>query len=105
MTSLSKSPDLQNRILSNLVKCIKSYSDTLRRSKEQQEEIEPHKYENIGRVFGVLEQCLKDGLTTNLSYDAMCDIRCQLENSLLHISNDFPLFAHYVWALNALIPS
>ena len=40
----------------------------------------------------------------DLSFFVVChDMRKLLDDSLLHISHAFPVFAHYVWRLGAIV--
>ncbi|XP_071956889.1 meiosis-specific protein MEI4-like [Antedon mediterranea] len=77
-------------------------SEMLRQHTNKQCELNTAQYENGCNAFEILEELLSLSETwQHIKGDVAETIKEQLESSLLHISNTFPLFAHYVWKLNS----
>ncbi|XP_013408038.1 meiosis-specific protein MEI4 isoform X2 [Lingula anatina] len=88
------------------------FSEHLRQVCYSHAPLQVKQYENMYFVFKVCEEILNlecwvdknchHGIMDRLNLQSMQEI---LTNCLLHISEEFPLFAHYVWRLGALIDS
>lgn len=68
--------------------------------------MEPHTYENIYHVMWCLERVLGEEINSGskvIGASVLVHIDRLLDDSLLHISGEFPLFAQYVWHIGGLL--
>ena len=82
------------------------FSNFLRLVKTQTVPMEPHTYENIYHVMWCLERVLGEEINSGSKVIGDCvlvHIDRLLDDSLLHISGEFPLFAQYVWHIGGLL--
>ena len=104
---IARSPRLQLDVARILARRIADFSAVLRLATTGGTNLEPHRYENVCYVFGCLETLLADMLAaeeaTTLDDDFLCEIDTVLDDSLLHISDRFCLFAHYVWHIGGVV--
>lgn len=90
------------RLLDILSNSVLEYSDDLRNCVQNKTAIDPKRFCNIYYIFKACEQVLTAKLCC-LSEDSKTSTLQRLEDSLLHISERFPLFAHAVWRLCAFL--
>jgi hypothetical protein len=105
LLTLAGLPVLTKWVLAELLSTISTHSDHLRELSNTTDEMSKFsvvEYENMCHVFRMLEEIIvKSGV---ISDQKVCDeMKKLLADSLLHISQAFPLFAHYVWRLGAII--
>ena len=60
------------------------------------------KFCNSYYIINVADQCLSRS-ARHLKDDEKLIIRTKLEDSLLHITDQYPLFAHAIWRLCSLL--
>ncbi|XP_033123966.1 meiosis-specific protein MEI4-like [Anneissia japonica] len=85
-----------------LIHQIVKLSEMLRQYTNKQCDLNVAQYENGCNAFNILEQLLSLSSTReNIKGEVAETMKEQLESSLLHITESFPLFAHYVWKLNS----
>ena len=78
----------------------------LRKVARHEADLDPVAFEGMYHVFWILEQLVRQEKLDPT--DALCGTPAkllmeQLDESLLHISTDFPLFALYVWHIGGLM--
>ncbi|XP_078617564.1 meiosis-specific protein MEI4-like [Branchiostoma floridae x Branchiostoma japonicum] len=106
VVDLSQADSLRKPILEALLQHIKDFSDTLRTLKTSS--LDPVLYENVYYMLWTFEQILynlRDGRKPLIDETLTEELNNALEDSLLFISEKYPLFAHYVWKLGGLLNS
>ena len=91
-----------------LLKCIHDYSRHLKQVARQQVAFNPLHHENICHIFLTLQGTLKSIDQQNQKSDTCLKfdtnlLREQLEDSLIFISEDFPLFVMFIWKIGGII--
>ena len=66
------------------------------------EPLDPYSFTNLYFLINTLQQCLKYVKNT-LSEELRDQIVSKLEDSLLHLTDKFPLFAHSIWRITAML--
>ena len=82
------------------------FSDLLRCVKTQSVSLQPHAFENVYHVVWCLEKVISEEINsgTKVITDSVVEnIGRLLDDTLLHISDTFPLFAQYVWHIGGLL--
>ncbi|XP_035663678.1 meiosis-specific protein MEI4-like [Branchiostoma floridae] len=106
VVDLSRADSLRKPILEALLQHIKDFSDTLRTLKTFS--LDPVLYENVYYMLWTFEQILynlRDGRKPSIDETLTEELNNTLEDSLLFISEKYPLFAHYVWRLGGVLHS
>ncbi|CAH1229361.1 MEI4 [Branchiostoma lanceolatum] len=106
IVDLSQADSLCKPILEALLQHIKDFSDSLRTLKTSS--LDPILYENVYYMLWTFEQILynlKDGRKLLIDDTLANELNNTLEDSLLFISEKYPLFAHYVWKLGGVLNS
>ena len=62
-------------------------------------------FENIGILLSLLENCTIKYSKKSVGVDIVADLKCELEETILFISDDYPLYGHYVWHIESVIDS
>ncbi|XP_070568688.1 meiosis-specific protein MEI4-like [Ptychodera flava] len=105
---LSEHAQLQPSILKLVVSKVTECSNELRSFHEEHSDWDPFHFENSHYLFFILEKVLADVATTPEKLKCwpetpLLDLGRELEDSLSHISDIFPLFAHCVWKVTAIL--
>ena len=108
--SLGQSDRLKQGVVRYLVQTILTYTDELRTIIKfpKQRHQEPNVAENMYYVFWCLEQLLSHELNspsrvTLITTDLALQLGNYLDDAVMHISEIYPLFVHYIWHINDLI--
>ena len=107
LQELSNKAELSVPVIELLVDVIKTFSDTLRQVVNKEKTLDPYYFCNCYYIIEILDQCLQSetGEACRLSEEIRDQILLKLEDSLLHITEKFPLFAHAIWRLTAKLNS
>lgn len=102
---LAKASVLREGILWLLLQQVVSCSEMLRLSINKNVVLEPQTMENIYYIFWCIEQllCGDSALGGKLPEKFCREVALLLSESLLHISQNFPIFAHYIWHIGELV--
>lgn len=104
-----RSRHLQAGVVKLLSRCVIEYASQLRQVAGHNTKLHPHVYENMYYIFWCLQQLLQahilggGGGNGSLQQEVVVAMETELEDSLLHISQSFPLFTHFVWEIGALV--
>jgi hypothetical protein len=90
------------KFLQLLSDAILSYSSILRKCVQDKEFPDSSKFCNCYYIIKAAEKCICKSERQLTSEDKLV-IRTKLENSLLHITDQYPLFAHAIWRLCPLL--
>ncbi|XP_060602208.1 meiosis-specific protein MEI4-like [Ruditapes philippinarum] len=90
------------KFLQLLSGAILSYSSTLRKCVQEKEFPDSSKFCSSYYIIKAAEKCICKSERQLTSEDKLV-IRTKLENSLLHITDHYPLFAHAIWRLCSLL--
>ncbi|XP_041351790.1 meiosis-specific protein MEI4-like [Gigantopelta aegis] len=104
--SETQSFSLFETVLDHLMKAIEEFCNTLRQCCSGEESINVEQYENVHHIIAVLEVCLHSGkvlLTTPRGNYLSENIQQRLDSTLLHITEKYPLVAHSVWRIGAVL--
>lgn len=108
--SLGQSDRLKQGVVRYLVQTILTYTDELRTTIKfpKQRCQEPNVAENMYYVFWCLEQLLSHELNspsrvTLITTDLALQLGNYLDDAVMHISEIYPMFVHYIWHVNDLI--
>ena len=102
LQELSRCKDINIPIIEATTESILTFSDHLRSVTGQirrEKNIDPYYFCNIFYIINSLEQCLQSKGIDRLSKELADKIQSRLDDSLLHLTVKFPLFAHAVWRL------
>ncbi|CAH3027804.1 unnamed protein product, partial [Porites evermanni] len=104
LLSVGSSPLFRDVCLFRLTQQVSGFASTLRPVAKGEEEFSTKvsKYNNICHVLFVLEQILRDA-SINPSLKTVQEIHHQLNSALLHISQAFPVFSHFLWRLQVFL--
>ena len=116
MVTMGRCNRIRGPLLKALSECIVYCGRLLRNVKQERLLPPPHLIENIYHVLWSTEKMLlleqetiinrrSQSFSKIISISLLFELREQLESSLLHISDIFPAFAHYVWKIVILITS
>jgi len=102
---LAKASVLREGILWLLLQQVVSCSEMLRLSINTNFIFEPQMMENIYYIFWCIEQllCGDSVYGGELGEKFCCEVAFLLSESLLHISQNFPIFAYYIWHIGELV--
>ena len=94
-------------VIELLADAIKTFSDSLRQVANKVQSLDPYYFCSCYYIIDILDQSLQtiDRDACGLSEEFRDQILSKLEDSLLHITEKFPLFAHAVWRLTAKLSS
>ena len=108
--SLGQSDRLKQGVVRYLVQTVLTYTDELRTTIKfpKQRSQEPNVAENMYYVFWCLEQLLSQELNspsrvTLITSDLALQLGNYLDDAIMHISEIYPMFVHYIWHINDLI--
>ena len=108
--SLSQSDRLKQGVVRYLVQTILTYTDELRTTIKlpKQRFQEPHVAENMYYIYWCLEQLLSQELNSSsratlITSDLALQLGHYLDDAVMHISEIYPMFVHYIWHINDLI--
>ena len=106
ITILARAATIRRDVLLELFKSIVDVSRMLANASRGLVQFEPHKLENICHVFGCVEKILTSeqtvhSLSTNTPL--LEELHSLANQSLLHISEHYPLFAYYVWHIGGIV--
>lgn len=99
LVEFSKSHHLLPPVLTELCQCLYNYSDELRQVHRQELSMDPFKFCNMYYIIQACEKCLTVQSARITDESLQNNLRSTLEDSLLHLTNTFPLFAHGIWRL------
>ncbi|XP_036625332.1 meiosis-specific protein MEI4 [Trichosurus vulpecula] len=108
---LGKCSFLRKPVISLLLSQVNNFTDELRNMHQVQAGYDVTRYENIFSLFWVLEQLLQDGTEDNImpsigpAEQETKKFLEQLDATVLHLSDDFPLFTLYLWRVGVLLNS
>lgn len=88
-------------VLHLLCDTVQAYSEDLRDCVKNEKLPESKRFCNSYYIFWTVEHCL--GKMDKLNSEEKLNIKNKLEDSLLYITEQFPLFAHAVWRICGLI--
>lgn len=88
-------------VLNLLCDTVQTYTEDLRECVKTGEFPDCTRFCNSYYIFWTVEHCL--GKMEELNGEEKSNIKIKLEDSLLHITEQFPLFAHAVWRICGLI--
>ncbi|VDI74386.1 Hypothetical predicted protein [Mytilus galloprovincialis] len=96
---------LFERIVKMTLTVIEEFSNHLRNVQQKKEEIDLLKYWNLYNVFKILENIFHKHREHSLmmSSDFVDMINERLDETLLHLTDPFPLFAHAVWKIQGIL--
>ena len=96
---------LFERIVKLTLKVIEDFSSHLRSVHQQKDKIDIIQYWNFYYLFKILESIIyKHRQHTLLSSSDFVDkINDRLDQTLLHLTDPFPLFAHAVWKIQGIL--
>lgn len=105
ITTLGRSPHLKSLTLDVLLQELLHVSDELRSSVYQRKLPNHELAENSFYVFEILDGILtaddnNDGRLDSATIEKLQEV---LENSVLHLTDMFPLFTQYVWKLLGIV--
>ena len=114
LQELSNKNEISVPVIELLVDAIKTFSDTLRQVVNKEQTLDPYYFCNSYYIIKILDQSLESSSgddcslpesgsreASRLSGDLRNQILMKLEDSLLHITEKFPMFAHAVWRLTS----
>ncbi|XP_072359454.1 meiosis-specific protein MEI4 [Scyliorhinus torazame] len=102
---LGQCPSVSTQVFDKLLSGINRFIDYL--WKIRQTELDVSSYENVYYLFWMLEQLLQhkkpaeDGVVA-VNCVELEKLKQRLDSTVLHLSDDFPLFTVYLWRLGAL---
>ncbi|XP_068923044.1 meiosis-specific protein MEI4 [Petaurus breviceps papuanus] len=108
---LGKCSFLRKSIISLLLSQVNNFTDELKNMNQVQAGYDVTCYENMFSIFWVLEQLLQDGTEDNIMpsiFPAGQETKKfleQLDQTILHLSDEFPLFTLYIWRVGVLLNS
>ncbi|XP_078012897.1 meiosis-specific protein MEI4 [Phascolarctos cinereus] len=108
---LGKCSFLRKPVISLLLSQVNNFTDELRNMHQVQAEYDVTCYENMFSLFWVLEQLLQDGTEDNImasidpAEQETKKFLEQLDQTILHLSDEFPLFTLYIWRVGVLLNS
>ncbi|NXU58739.1 MEI4 protein, partial [Turnix velox] len=108
---LARNNILRNSLVSLLLLEVRQFAVQLLQAHQIQAMYDITQYENIFPLFMILEQLLqnetKDSSVSNSDYDGEEKIRFlkNLDQIILHLSDEFPLFSLYLWRVSVLLES
>ena len=107
---LAQSDRLKQGVVRYLVQTILTYTDELKATIKfpKQHHQEPHVAENMYYVLWCLEQIVLQELNspspaTLITPDLASQLGNYLDDAVMHISEIYPMFVHYIWHINDLI--
>ena len=108
LSSLCRSRSLRPTLTICYIRCISQYAKLLQEVKFGEAVFIPHLYENIYFIFTCLDELIQAEVKISaeeriLSINNIIDIKEQLEDCLLQITDAFVLFSHYVWRIINLL--
>ncbi|XP_043859370.1 meiosis-specific protein MEI4 [Dromiciops gliroides] len=108
---LGKCTFLRKPVISLLLSEVNNFTDNLRNMYQVQAGYDVTWYENIFSLLWVLEQLLQDGTeestipSIDLAEQETKKFLEQLDQTILHLSDAFPLFTLYIWRVGVLLNS
>ncbi|XP_044530475.1 meiosis-specific protein MEI4 [Gracilinanus agilis] len=108
---LGKCSFLRKPVIALLLLEVNNFTDKLRNMHQVQSRYDLSCYENIFSLFWILEQLLQEG-TKNSNMPSIDPVEQetkkfleQLDQTILHLSDEFPLFTLYIWRVGVLLNS
>ncbi|XP_072498753.1 meiosis-specific protein MEI4 isoform X2 [Notamacropus eugenii] len=111
LVMLGKCSFLRKPVISLLLSEVNNFSEELRNMNQVQAGYDVTHYENIFSVFWVLEQLLQNGTEDILmpgigpEEQETKKFLEQLDQTILHLSDEFPLFTLYIWRVGVFLNS
>ncbi|XP_052550392.1 meiosis-specific protein MEI4 [Tympanuchus pallidicinctus] len=108
---LGRNNILRNSLMSFLLSELQKFAEQMLQSYQIQAMYDITQYENIFTLFMILEQLLHNGTeesnTSDSGYDGEEKIKFlkNLDQVILHLSDEFPLFSLYLWRVSVLLNS
>ncbi|XP_075779906.1 meiosis-specific protein MEI4 [Pelodiscus sinensis] len=101
---------LRKSVISLLLSEVNQFADELQQTHQIEAKYNVTQYENIFSLCMILEQLLQsetEGNISSLDYDGEEKNKFlhNLDQIILHLADDFPLFSVYIWRLGALLNS
>ena len=90
-------------LLTSLCQCLYKYSKTLRTNPSNELSTNPVKFCNMFYIIQACGKCLVASKSKKLEQTFRDNLRGILDDSLLHLTNMFPLYAHAIWRVCRLL--
>ncbi|XP_072037366.1 meiosis-specific protein MEI4-like [Amphiura filiformis] len=109
VTTLGRRDQLQPTILHMILNHLKRISSMLRRTQEGKQDLDCVLYENTFYLCSIFEDVVFDkgsdggGLKSRLEGGMIVSLHDGLEDCLLHISREYPLYAQFIWRLTSAL--
>ncbi|XP_030304213.1 meiosis-specific protein MEI4 [Calypte anna] len=108
---LGRNNILRNSLISLLLSELRQFAEQLLQAHQIEAMYDITRYENIFHLFMILEQLLQSGTgesnSSSSDFDGEEKIRFlkNLDQMILHLSDEFPLLSLYLWRANVLLNS